>query len=173
MTLADQMHTLVSFPDNFVTNPGWSKWSGYTETTDPGLFSVSLLMDPNIIPFVINLLLPDFPIIQNAQRGTSFSKYRYLDGRNPSFASQKMDLIWRWDNLSCHNLNSCCKLAINYGSMMLSICSRVRFFDLFILSSDEIGIYPISGTLIEFRNSLVTIIVFTLDKLVLYFMERL
>ena len=52
--------------------------------------------------------------------------------------------------------------------MMFSICSCARFFDSFIQSFEDIGIDPISGILLDFRNSLVTIILFPIIKLILY-----
>ena len=55
------------------------------------------------------------------------SRNRYV--RTPSFASLNMDLLWRLDNLSCQDLNSCCKGDNSYGNMILSIYSCVRFFD--------------------------------------------
>ena len=59
MTWAYQMRALVSLPENFGTNPGWDSWSSYTETSASGLFSVSFLMKPYLLPFVLHWLILD------------------------------------------------------------------------------------------------------------------
>ena len=95
MTWADQMRALVSLPDNCGTDPGWTDWSWYTETSDPDLLSVSFFMNPDLFTFVIRSLLLTFQKINDTQRCTSSFKYRNIDGRTPSFASLNMYLGWR------------------------------------------------------------------------------
>ena len=121
----------VSFSDNCGTNPFWSYFSWSTGTPDPGLLSVSFLMDPYLSPFVIHFLILSFPNIQDAKICTSLFKYRNIDGSNPSFASLNMYLVWRWDNLLCPYSDSCCKGDSTSINMMFSICSCVILFDSF------------------------------------------
>ena len=81
-----------------------------------------------------------------------------------------MDLGWRWDDLSCQDLNSCCKVDSTSRNMMLSIFYCVRLFDSFIWSSEEIGIDTIYGTLIDLRRSLLTNILFNVKNLMKHLM---
>ena len=129
---ASQMHALVGLPDNCGTNLVWSDWGWYTENPDPGLLSIYLLTENYLFPFVLHFILLAVPKMHNAQRGTSSFKYINIYGRTTSFTSLNMYLEWSWDNLSCQYLYSCCKGDSNYGKMMLSIFSCVRFFDSFI-----------------------------------------
>ena len=140
------MRSLVSLTDNCGTNPSWSDWSWSTDNSAPGLLSVSFLMEPDFFPFVIRCLLLVAPNIHYLQRVTSSLKSRNIDGRTPIFSSLKMDLGWRWDNLSWQDLNSFCKVYITYVKMMFSIFYCVLFFDSFIYLSGVIVIDPISGT---------------------------
>ena len=115
----DQMRELVSLPENCGTNPGWAEWSWSTETSYTALLSVYFPMDPHLLPFVLHFLLLDFTNMHDEQRGTSYFKYRNIDGRTPIFSSLDMDLGRRWDNVLCHDLNSCCKGDSTSGNMML------------------------------------------------------
>ena len=164
------MRKLVSLPGNCGTNPVWSDWSCYTETTYPGLFSVSFLMDPYLLPLVIHCLLHSVPNTHNSKRGRSYFKPRNPDGRTQNFASLNMDLEWRWDDLLFQDLNKCCKGDRTSGNMVFSFCSCVRLFDSFIYSCEEIGTNPISVTLLALRNSLVTVVLFPLKNLMMYSM---
>ena len=65
------MSALVSLPENCGTNPGGYDWSWSTDTPDPGLLSVSFLMDPDLSPFVSHYLLTDVTKTNNEQIGTS------------------------------------------------------------------------------------------------------
>ena len=120
MPSVSQMHTLLSLPYNCGTNPVWSDWSWSTETPYPGVLSVSLLMDPDFLPLVLNFLLLAVPNIHDAQRGTSSFKYRNIYGRTPSFASLNMDLGCRQDNLLCQYLNYCFTFCLKFLSCCLS-----------------------------------------------------
>ena len=128
MNWSIQMSALVSLPENCGTNPGWSECSWSTETDGHGLLSISFLMDPCFSPFVIHWLLIDVPNMHSKQRGTSSLKSRNLYGRTPTFAILIRDMDWRWDNLSCQDLNSCCKGDSNSVNMIFSICSYVILF---------------------------------------------
>ena len=121
MTWADQMSALVSLPDNCETKPGWDECSWSIETLTTELLSVSFLMDSDFFPFFVHYLLLSVPNIHDVQRGKSSFKYKNIDGRNPSFSSLNMDLICRWDNLSCQYLNLFCKGDNTSGNMILSI----------------------------------------------------
>ena len=79
-----QIRALLSLPENWGTNPVWDYWSGSTDTPYPGLFSISLLMELYLFPFVIHLLLLAVPIMHDSKRGTSYFKYRNIDGSNPT-----------------------------------------------------------------------------------------
>ena len=127
MTWAAQMRALVSFPDNCGTNTGWYDWSWSTETPYPGLLSVYLPMEPDLLHFILHWIILAVPRMNNTQRCISYFKYRNIDGRTPSFYSLNTDLGCRWDNLSCQYFNSCCKWNRNYGNMILLICSCVIF----------------------------------------------
>ena len=115
------MRALVILSENCGTNPGWADWSWYTETPDPGLLSVSFLIDPYLLIFFIRCLLLAVPSMNDSQRGTEYFKSRNIVGRTPSFASLNIYLGWRWYNLSCQYFNSCCKGDINSRDIMLSI----------------------------------------------------
>ena len=86
------MRALVSLPDNCGNNPGWVGWSWSTETPTTGLLLDYFLMNPDLFPFVVSFLLLVVPNIYDTQRGTSISKSRNIDGRNPSCASLDMYL---------------------------------------------------------------------------------
>ena len=79
-----------------------------------------------------------------------------------------MDLGRRWDNLSCQDLDFCCKVDSTSGNIIFSLCSCLRLCDSFIYSSEEIGIDPISGIFLELSKYLVTTILFNLNKLKMY-----
>ena len=153
-------NALVSLPENWGTNPIWSDWSWYTDTAAPGLFSVSLLLESYLFPFVIHWLLLDFPNMHDSQRGTSYFKSINLDGSTKKKSSLSMDLVWKWYNLSYQDLNSYCKCDNTSENMIFSIFSCVILFDSFMYSSEEIWVYPISGTFLGLNKSLVTIILF-------------
>ena len=106
--LEDQMSALVIFTENCGINPGWADWILSTETPDPGLLSVSFLIEPYLFTFVIHLLLLVVTNLHDSQIVISSFKSRNIDGRNPSSFSLNMYLGWRWDNLSCQESNSCC-----------------------------------------------------------------
>ena len=92
------MRALVSFSENCGINTGGSDWSWSTETPAPVLLSVSFFMDPYLLPFVLHCLLLSVPKIHDTQRGTSYFKYRNIEGMTPSFASINIDLGWIRDN---------------------------------------------------------------------------
>ena len=115
------MCALVSLPENCGTNPGWVDWSFSTETPTPGLFSAYFLMDSNLLPFFLHYIQLSVTNMNYSQRNTSYFNYINSDGRNPSFASLNMDLVWMWDKFSCQDLNSRCKFDRTTGNMMLSI----------------------------------------------------
>ena len=129
ITWEAQMRALVSLPMNCGTNPGWYDRSWCSDTSYPGLFSVSFCMDPYVFPFVIYWRILDVTNMHGVQRGTSSFSSRNFDGRTPSFAILNMDLGCKWDKLSCRYLNSFCKGYRTYGSMILSIWYCVRFLD--------------------------------------------
>ena len=121
ITWVSQMCALVIFPDNGGTNPGWADWSWSTKTSDPGLLSVSFLMEPYLLPFVIYYLLLAVTSMDDTQRSTSSFKSINLDGMTSSFSILNMDLGWRWDNLSYQDLNSCLKGDSTPGNIIFSI----------------------------------------------------
>ena len=169
VTWVAQLHMIVSLPENCGTNTGRADWNWSSETADPGLFSVSFLMDPDFFPFVIHCSIFDIPNIHGAQRCTSPFMYRNIDDMTPIFSILNMDLRWRWDKFSCQYLNSCFKVDNTYGNMILLICSCVRLYDSFIKSSEEIETNPMCDIFPDLRNSLVIAILFTCKKLRLYF----
>ena len=106
----DQMRAIVSLPDSCGTNPGWDDWSWSTETPATSLMSVSLQMYPEFFPFVLHCHLLSVPNMHDAQWVTPSFIFKNISGRTPSFASLSMYLDCMWDNFSCHDLNSCCKV---------------------------------------------------------------
>ena len=149
MTLEAQIHAVVRLPDNCGTNPVWDDQSWTIDTPDPGLLSVSLLMEPDFLHFFLYCLLFTVPNTHDEERGTSSFKSKNIYMRTPSFANIKKDLGWRWDNLSFQYLDSCYKCDSNYGNIIFSVWYCVRLFDSFVYSSEEIGIDPISGKLLD------------------------
>ena len=68
---ASQIRVMVSLPDNCETNTGWSDWSLSTETSAPGLLSLSFRMYHYLFPFVIHCNILSVTNIHDAQNGIS------------------------------------------------------------------------------------------------------
>ena len=76
VTWVTQICALVSLTDNCGNNLGWSYQSWSTETTAPGLLSLSLSMNPDFLLLNFRFFLLDFPNMHDAQGGTSYLRYR-------------------------------------------------------------------------------------------------
>ena len=88
-----QIRTLVSLPDNFVTNTGWVDLIWSTDTPAPVLFSVYLLMDTYFFPFCLHCIILAVTNMHYTQRVISSFKSRNIDGRTPSFSGRNMDFV--------------------------------------------------------------------------------
>ena len=167
MTWSFQICALVSLPENCDTNSGWYDWSWSTETAAPSLLSVYLHVDPYFFLFVTHLRLLSVPNIHDAQRSTSFFRFKNLSKRTPSFSSLNVDLGCRQDNLLCHGLNYYWKVDSTYGNILISIFLVCDSWIYWWNPLRKIWIDAMSGTFLDWSNYLVDIFVFPWKNLML------